>query len=100
MGKNGTAYVLLDEQETTVQFNRINDYANICTSDSTVKTKLDKLCKNNPTHWTLLSDDGVFSSYRCTPKSLISFRSKVAQREYTEEQRQQLADRLREARNK
>lgn len=100
MGKNGTAYVNLQEQETTIQFNRQEDVAHICTSDTTMKTKLDKICKNNPTYWKLISDDGVFSTYECTPKSLISFRSKVKQREFTDEQRQIMADRLRAARNK
>ena len=99
MGKNGTAYVLLEEQETTIQFNRTEDVTHICTSDSTMKTKYDKLCKNYPKHWRLISDDGVFSKYECTPKSLISARSKVTEREYTDEQRQAMADRLREARS-
>lgn len=100
MGKNGTAYVTLEEQETTIQFSRIENTAHICTSDSTMKTKYDKLCKNNPKYWKLISDDGVFSKYECTPKSLISARSKVTERELTDEQRQAMADRLREARSK
>lgn len=100
MAKNGTAYIMLEEQETTIQFRRIEDVAHICTSDSTMKTKYDKLCSNNPKHWKKISDDGIFSSYECTPKSLISARSKVTEREYTDEQRQAMADRLRESRVK
>ncbi len=95
-----TASVSIDEQETTIQFNRTDNCARICTSDSTMKTKYDKLCKNNPKHWKKISDDGCFSKYECTPKSLISARSKVTEREYTDEQRQAMADRLRESRNK
>ena len=38
--------------------------------------------------------------YECMPKSLISARSKVTEREYTDEQRQAMADRLRDARSK
>ena len=100
MAKNGTAYVLFDEQETTIQFKRVDDSARICTSDTTMKTKYDKLCKNSPKHWKKISEDEVFSSYECTPKSLISARSKVTERELTDEQRQAMADRLRESRNK
>lgn len=100
MPKNGTAYIMMEEQETTIQFNRVNDFARICTSDTTMKTKYDKLCKNNPKHWKQISNDGIFSTYECTPKSLISARSKVTERELTDEQRQAMADRLREARNK
>ena len=38
--------------------------------------------------------------YECMPKSLISARSKVTEREYTDEQKQAMADRLRDARSK
>lgn len=100
MGKIGTPFVTIDEQETTIQFSRQEDIAHVCTSDSTMKTKFDKLCKNSPKHWKLISDDGIFSTYECAPKSLISFRSKVTQREFTDEQRQAMADRLRAARSK
>lgn len=61
-----------------------------------MKTKYNKLCKNNPKHWKKISDDGFFAKYECRPKSLISARSKVTEREYTDEQRQAMADRLRE----
>lgn len=50
MSKNGTAYALLQEQETTIQFSRLDDVAHIYTSDTTMKTKYDKLCKNSPKH--------------------------------------------------
>lgn len=100
MPKNGTTYSLLEEQETTIQFRRVDDFARICTSDTTMKTKYDKLCNNNPKHWKKISEDEVFSTYECTPKSLISARSKVTEREYTDEQRQAMADRLRDARSK
>ncbi len=91
--------ISLDEQETIIQLSRTENIAHICTSDSTMKTKYDKLCKISPKHWKLISDDGIFSKYECTPKSLISARSKVTEREYTKEQRQAMADRLRATRN-
>ena len=95
----GIASVTLDEQETTIQFNRVNDYARICTSDSTMKTKYDKLCKNSPNHWKIISQDEIFSTYKCCPKTLISARSKITERNLSDEQKQIMADRLRKARN-
>lgn len=85
MGKNGTAYILMEEQETIIQFSRIDDYATICTSDTTEKTKLRKLIENNPKHWKLISDDNIFLVCTCTPKSLISYRSKKVERTLTPE---------------
>jgi len=100
MYKNGTAYVTLDEQETVIQFSRCDNYANISTSDSTMKTKYDRLCRENPQHWVCISDKGVFATYRCTPKSLISARSKTTTREFTPEQKRAMAERLAASRRK
>lgn len=100
MGKNGTAYIMLDEQETTINFSRIGNSATICTSDTTEKTKLNRLVERQPEHWSVVYDDGIFATYRCQPKSLISYRSKPVKRELSEEDRQVLADRLALARNK
>lgn len=100
MGKNGTAYIMLDEQETIINFSRINDVATICTSDTTEKTRLNRLVQSNPTHWKLIDDDGVFSKYQCNPKSLISYRSKPVKRNLSDEDRQILADRLAQGRTK
>lgn len=90
-----SASVPIVEQETVIQFNRVGDTARISTSDSTMKTKFSKLCEANPKHWKLVSDDDVYCSYECTPKSLISYRSKVAERELTDEQKQTMAERMR-----
>lgn len=98
MGKNGTAFCSLGEQETTIRYGRTENYAEICTSDTTQKTKFDRLCKHNPKHWTKINEDEVFSFYRCTPKSLISARSKVTERTLTDEQRKEMADRLAKSR--
>lgn len=87
--------VPIAEQETVIQFNRVGDTARISTSDSTMKTKFSKLCEANPEHWKLVSDDDVYCSYECTPKSLISYRSKVSERELTDEQKQVMAERMR-----
>lgn len=100
MGKNGTAYCQLEEQETVIRFSRLDNYADICTSDTTQKTRFDKLCTNNPKHWEKVKEDEVFSFYTCTPKSLISTRAKVTERVLTDEQRQELADRMSKIRSK
>jgi hypothetical protein len=100
MTKSGTVSVNIEEQETTVQFNRSDNNAKICTSDSTMKTKLNKLCKESPKHWKLIQEDEIFSFYECEPKTLISFRSKVTERTLTDEQREAMAERLRNARSK
>lgn len=87
--------VPIAEQETVIQFNRVDDIARISTSDSTMKTKFTKLCEMYPKHWKIISNDDVYCSYECTPKSLISYRSKVSERELTDEQKQVMAERMR-----
>ena len=88
------------EQETTIQFCRNEDVAHICTSDSTMKTKFEKLCKGNQEHWKKVADDGVYATYECTPKTLVSFRAKTSERVMTEEQKKEIADRLHGTRNR
>ena len=99
MPKNGTAYVFMDEQETVIRFGRTEDYAIVSTSDTTMKTKFNKLVEKSPDHWKLISEDEIFSTYRCTPKSLISYRQKIIQRTLTDEQRSHLEE-IRSARSK
>lgn len=71
------------EQETVVNFSRTDSFASISTSDTTMKTKLDKLCENNPDFYSVISDDGYYKTYRVFEKSLVSFRAK--KREMSEE---------------
>lgn len=99
MPKNGTAYVFMDEQETVIRYGRTEDCAIISTSDTTMKTKFNKLVEKSPDHWQLISEDEIFSTYRCTPKSLISYRQKIIQRTLTDEQRTHLEE-IRSARSK
>lgn len=70
------------EQETNINFSRLDCFATICTSDTTMKTKYDKLCENSP-YYSVVSDDGYYKTYRVSDKSLISCRSK--KREMSEE---------------
>ena len=69
----------VNEQETTIQFNRDESTVNIWTSDSTVMTRLDKLAKEEASPWeiidTVTDDIGwiIAREYR-VPKYMISFR--------------------------
>lgn len=91
--------VPVNEQETTIQFDRVGEKANIFTSDSTVMTKLDKLVENSDI-WECsgevkdMNGDLFGKEYRC-PKNMISFRSRTTTREMTEEQKQRSAEALR-----
>lgn len=82
----------LEEQETLIHFMRGEDFATISTTDSTMITKLDKLCKSNPDMYWLKSDDGYSKVYKCRDKSMVSLRQK--KREVSEEQRKAAGERM------
>ena len=82
----------LDEQETIIHFMRGEDFATISTTDSTMITKMDKLCKSNPDMYWLKSEDGYSKIYKCRDKSMISLRQK--KREISEEQRKAAGERM------
>lgn len=98
--------VSYEEQETTISFSRDKDSAEIWTSDRTVMTKLDKLCEESPEYWKCKKVekflDGSLANkvYTVTDKTLISFRSKKVKRELTDEQRAELAERMKNARER
>lgn len=89
----------ISEQETVIQFNRDGKGCTIWTSDSTTITKLDKLCKSSPKFYKLKEEtktqDGETAGkfYELSDKKMISFRG--TKREYTEEQRALMAERMR-----
>lgn len=91
--------VLLEEQETHINFSRLDERAGVYTSDSTMITKLDKLVSFEGTEWKLehvhklQNGEVVGKTYSC-PVEFISFRSKHVKRTLTEEQRQQMAERM------
>ena len=100
--------VLTDEQETIIVFSRNNDTASVETTDSTVLTNLKKYATTNPDEWVLTnvttgrneSDPMKITSicFEC-PKKLVSLRSKsTAPRELTEDERAEIAERMRNAR--
>ena len=82
----------LDEQETVIHWMRGEDFATISTTDSTMITKMNKLCEGNPDMYWLKSDDGYSKIYKCRDKSMVSLRSK--KREVTEEQRKAAGERM------
>ena len=97
-----------DEQETVIVFSRNNDTASVETTDSTVLTKLKKCVAISPDKWVLTnvttssneSDPTKVTSvcFEC-PKKLISLRSKSpSPRELTEEERAEIAERMRNVR--
>ena len=89
----------LPEQEVHINFNRDEDYAQIYCSDVTWITKMDKLAAKSPELYEMIAETENGKTYRF-PKRLISLRSSIARREYTDEQRQQMAERLKLARER
>ena len=100
--------VSIDEQETVIAFSRNDDTASVETTDPTVLTKLKRYATTNPDEWVLInvttgqdeSDPMKITSicFEC-PKKLISLRSKsTAPRELTEEERAEIAERMRNVR--
>jgi hypothetical protein len=77
---------------------RDEKFATIYTSDSTVITKLDKLCTQNPNMYAVIESDAYHRRYRVSDKSMVAFRTK--KREMTDEQRAAARDRFLKAREK
>ena len=87
----------INEQETTINIYRDRSECDIWTSDTTMMTKLDRLCEKSPQYYKLVevgNISGVITDkdYRIKDKSLISFRSgKVV---LSDEQKQERAERM------
>jgi len=91
-----------EEMETIIRIGRMDDTAIISTTDTMYMTKLDKLCESSD-EWTCkgvntCQGDVVEKHYEC-PKKFISFRSKQTTRTLTDEQRREMAERLKASRN-
>lgn len=91
--------LMVEEQETQVNFNRNDKRAMIYTSDSTMMTKLNKLVELQDTEWKLESvsklknGELIGKTYSC-PVSFISFRKKKVKRTYSEAEKKEIAERL------
>lgn len=99
--------VLVEEQETVINFSRADDYATVWTSDTTVMTKLDNLCEKSDkyvlvdTGKSILDGEIISKTYRVKDKTLVSFRGKKMERgskEMTDEQRRAMIEHLARAR--
>lgn len=99
------AGISTDEQETVIIFRRNDDMASVETTDSTVLTKLKKCADTSPDEWVLTnvttspfeSDPTKITSicFKC-PKKLVSLRLKsTTPRELTDEERAEIAERMR-----
>ncbi len=90
------------EQETVVNFSRNEKGFWIYTSDVTMIRKLEKLCEESE-YYTQgkrgrVGTSYVDSEFYCSDRALLSFRKKRSKREYTEEQRALIGQRLSQAR--
>lgn len=95
----------LDEMETTISFSRTGTPAEVWTSDTTMYTRFDKLCKENPSMYTCTEEarnrngELLSKTYRIADKQLLSFRPKKRKVVLTEEEKAERAKRFGKARN-
>ena len=80
------------DQETVINFMRGEDFATVCTSDSTMKTKFDKLCENSPDFYSCIDENDYYKTYKIVDKTLISFRQK--KKEMSEEMKDAASERF------
>ena len=102
--------VSLGEQETTINYRRTENIVDVWTSDRTEMTRFDRLCEISPenykcveTSWSLDHSEILSKKYTIKYKRLLSFRSKIITREgreFTDEERARLTERLREGKKK
>ena len=97
--------LMIEEQETHINWNRGDARAKIYVSDVTTMTKLDKLVSAENTEWSLdkeyrEKDGSVTGKFYSCPVEFISFRSKRVTQNLTAEQREELSQRMKENRRK
>lgn len=98
--------VPVNEQETTISYARDSKEVDIWTSDTTVMTKLDKLCESDDnyvlksTEKAKIGGEIIAKVYKIADKKLLSFRRKKEGKKLSDEQKQVMADRLKAAREK
>ena len=96
--------VSTDEQETTINYGRNNEEAEVYTSDNTVLTKIKNIFSSDDCEWKLKNvvkdkKGNVVSVFFSVPKKLISLRAKTVKSSLTDEQRRAAAERLKNARS-
>ena len=99
-----TLNVPMEEQETLISWSRNDAKIKIYTSDNTMLTKLKKLSEVAPENYMLVSvvnnqDGSAYSVTFEVSKKCVGLRQGKA-REYTEEQKQEMLNRMSAMRNK
>lgn len=96
--------VPISEQATTISFYRDTKDVQIWTSDRMMMTKLDRLCETAPDFYKCTEvgrvkggEEILDKRYELADKAMLSFRTKKAKPELSEEQRAALSARMREA---
>ena len=91
----------LEEQATTINIYRDEDFADVWTSDRTMFTKLDRLCREAPDNYKCISvgrdritHEILDKKYRIADKGLLSFSTRRRKLNLTEEQRAAARERL------
>lgn len=82
------------EQETNIIFMRGEDFATVCTSDTTMKTKLDKMCESSPEFYSCIDENDYYKTYKIADKTLVSFRQK--KKEMSEENKNAASERFKQ----
>ena len=82
----------VSEQEWVISAMRDEDFAIVYSSDSTMITKLDKLCKNSPEYYSLIEESKYGNKYKIADKALVSLRQK--KREVSEEFKEAASERF------
>lgn len=96
----GTVVCSVDEQETTIQVSRDEGVLNIWSSDNTMITKLRKCVAEGPDTWKCWegsrdSDGNVTGYFFSAPRKVLTLRANPIVRDYTDEQRAEMAERMR-----
>ena len=96
--------VFVNEAETIITFSRLDARAHVYTTESTMLTKLKALLRKDPENWKLedytvsAEDPEVLTSveFSC-PRKLVSFRTTLPKKEYSDEEKIALANRFKKA---
>ena len=92
---NSTSYTIPSaEQETNIIFMRGEDFATVCTSDTTMKTKLDKMCESSPEFYSCIDENNYYKTYKIADKTLVSFRQK--KKEMSDENKNAASERFKQ----
>ena len=97
----------VEEMETIINTRKGDPLAYVNTSEAGVLSKIKKLLTKDPENWKLVgytvstNDTESLTSVDATcPKRLVGLRSARVPREYTEEEKKAIADKLRASRGK